>query len=129
MGLHTMVERQERGPVEIYKKLWERHSSNYNPRLGQSASIFCLISGDISITSGHSRLNPSAGSFFVQSNPTLDPNPMARELWSSTSIGPRVTSISLSGSILLESLQMHSAMSCTFTSSSKTKIIFLNIIC
>src|SRR5258708_10844508 len=129
MGLHSVVERQECGSVEVYQKGWEKHGSIYSPKRGQRASIFSLISVDISITSGHSLLNPSAGSFFVQSNPTFDPNPMARELWSSTSIGPRVTSMSRSGSILFESLQTHSAVSCTFTSSSNTKIILVNIIC
>lgn len=45
----------------------------YSPSFGQSASIFRFTSGDISITSGHSRVKPSAESFFVQSKPILEP--------------------------------------------------------
>ncbi len=50
-----------------------RSPGHFKPSFGHRASTFCLISGDISMTSGQSRVKPSSSHLRVQSTPILLP--------------------------------------------------------
>src|SRR5207247_6639752 len=86
------------------------------------ASIFCLVSGSITILFGHSRVNPSSFHLRVASIPIFEPNVKPRLEWSSTSIGPIVNRTSRSGSMWFRATHHASFGSRTLTSLSRTMI-------
>src|SRR5664279_3804610 len=99
-----------------------------SPSCDHIPSTFAFVPASISITVGHSRLNPSSGHFFVASMPIFDPYVNARLERSSTSTGPIVKRASRSGSMLLSVTHHASRGSRTFTHlSTITRIIASDI--
>src|SRR5207253_1962515 len=94
---------------------------------GLSASIFFFVSVSILISPGHGRAKPSVGHLRVASTPILEPKLGSREACSSWSTGPRVNSMSRSGSMWFRAFQATSRISWTFTSWSTTTMHFVNM--
>src|SRR5688572_22771185 len=96
------------------------HREGSSPRDDHIAVTRSLVRGSISMSFGHSRVNPSSGHLRVASMPIFDPYVNARLEWSSTSIGPIVKRVSRSGSMLFSAIHHASCGSRTLTCLSTT---------
>ena len=112
------------------KKSHNTNITDHNPISFHILSILIFTPASIFSASGQSLLNPSSFPFRVASIPILEPRFGRGEAWSSVSVGAlSIIVTSVAGSYHVVVAHRTSLISCTFTSSSSTIMVFANIIC